>query len=260
MGVVAAVVIAGLLGTGLLVVLMRRSTDTVDGPPDRPPVTMRSPQMGDLGQPLETVPAEPAVPAALQPAAPPSSYAPPASLERTTLPPPPRVAETRPAETTLPAPPVVTAPPATEPPAPARAVTAPNMAAFPGAGVVSSGEKFFEKTLVYSTDQLLPFGGHVGPLKVSGVQFAVAEKTGRDAGIKSSVRAVLPLDCPKGAGEWDFKFQMLLLDENGRAVDRLEESGSCENEIKTVRAERSVIKALVPTIRGVKVRFQAEKD
>jgi serine/threonine-protein kinase len=253
-GALAAVVVVGLLGVGaLLFFLKSRPTDTAQGRPDMPPVTMRP----GAETPYETVPPAPATPAAGE-TAPPETLPPTTMVARQTTTTLPRVAETRPVETTLPpvAPPV-TQPPVAEPVTPVRA---PTMAAFPGAGVVTSGPKFFEKTLVYSADQMLPFQGQVGSLKVPGIQFAVAERTGRDAGLKVNLRAVAPVDCPKGAGEWDYDFKIDLLDENGHQLDRLESSGSCDEEIKTVRVERSVVKALIPTIRGVKVRFQAERD
>lgn len=253
-GIVAVVVVAGVIGTAVLLVLLRaRSADTADTRPDMPPVTMRSPQAAEPEPPYQTVPVAPvaSTDAETTPLAEPSPI--------TTRPTLPRVAEMRPVETTLAAPPPVTAPapPPAEPAVPARP---PSMAAFPGAGVVTSGPKFFEKTLVYSADQMLPFQGQVGSLKVPGLQFAVAEKTGRDAGLKVSLRAMIPVDCPQGAGEWDYNFKIDLLDENGRQLEQMDNSGSCENQIKTVRAEKSVVKALIPSIRGVKVRFQAEKD
>ncbi len=51
-----------------------------------------------------------------------------------------------------------------------------------------------------------------------------------------------------------------LLDDSGRQLDKLEGGGSCENEIKTIAATRGVLKALIPSIRGVKIRFEAAKD
>ena len=96
------------------------------------------------------------------------------------------------------------------------------------------------------------------------MQFSVGEKKGRFGKVdelKTEVRAVFPiLDCPKGAGEWDYKLVVELLDENGRRLDKLEGGGSCEDEIKTVAASRAILKALVPAIRGVKVRLEAAKD
>ena len=49
-------------------------------------------------------------------------------------------------------------------------------------------------------------------------------------------------------------------DESGRRLDKLEGGGSCENEIKTIAATRGVLKAVVPSIRGVKIRLEAAKD
>jgi hypothetical protein len=156
-------------------------------------------------------------------------------------------------------PPTTTLPAVTEP---VRA--APAAPSFPGAGKVELGEKFYEKTLAYEEGQPLNFEGHVGPIKADKVQFSVGEKKGRFGKVddlRTEMRAVVPvLDCPKGAGEWDYKLIVRLLDENGRALDKLEGGGSCENEIKTVAASRGVLKALVPTIRGVKIRFEAAKD
>ncbi|HYU44364.1 MAG TPA: hypothetical protein VEQ84_19615, partial [Vicinamibacteria bacterium] len=164
---------------------------------------------------------------------------------------------------------VAEAPPPVAPPTTLPAVTepihgAPAAPAFPGAGKVELGEKWYEKTLAYTEGQPLSFDGHVGPLKADKVQFSVGEKKRRFGRVdeqRTEVRAVIPvLECPKGAGEWDYKLIVLLLDESGKALDKLEGGGSCENEIKTVAASHGVLKALVPTIRGVKIRFEAAKD
>jgi hypothetical protein len=166
---------------------------------------------------------------------------------------------------------VAEAPPTTAvaPPTTLAAVTEPVRAApaapsFPGAGKVELGEKFYEKTLAYEEGQPLSFEGHVGPLKLDKVQFSVGEKKGRFGKVddlRTEVRAVVPvLDCPKGAGEWDYKLIVELLDESGRRLDKLEGGGSCENEVKTIAASHGVLKTLVPTIRGVKIRFEAAKD
>jgi hypothetical protein len=163
------------------------------------------------------------------------------------------------------APPTTALPPATTLPAVTEPVRpAPAVPSFPGAGKVELGEKFYEKTLVYEEGQPLSFEGHVGPLKADKVQFSVGEKKGRFGKVddlRTEMRAVVPvLDCPKGAGEWDYKLIVELLDENGRRLDKLEGGGSCENEIKTIAATRGILKAIVPTIRGVKIRFEAAKD
>jgi hypothetical protein len=149
-------------------------------------------------------------------------------------------------------------------PAVTEPVRAPAAPAFPGAGKVDLGEKFYEKTLAYEAGTPISFDGHVGPIKAATVQFSVGDKKGRFGKVddlKTEVRAVVPvLECPKGAGEWDYKLVVELLDESGRRLDKLEGGGSCENEIKTVAASRAILKALVPAIRGVKVRLEAAKD
>ena len=161
-------------------------------------------------------------------------------------------------EATLPplAPP--TLPPAPEP---VHAAIAP---AFPGAGKVDQGEKFYEKTFPYEVDRPLPFEGHVGAVKVPTVLFAVLpnkRKFGRKDEQHLEVRAIFPVvDCPKGAGEWDYKMIVELLDETGRELHRFNDSGSCENQTKSTAAYDAVLKELVPTIRGVKVRLEAAKD
>jgi hypothetical protein len=150
-------------------------------------------------------------------------------------------------------------------PAPVAAAVAPPVApSFPNEGRIDLGEKFFEKTLAYHAGSPITFDGHVGPLKAPTVQFSVVEKKGRGGRIdelKTDIRAFFPtLECPRGAGEWDYKLVVELLDESGRRLDKLENGGSCENEIKTVAANRTILKALVPAIRGAKVRLEASKD
>ncbi len=126
------------------------------------------------------------------------------------------------------------------------------------------GEKFYEKSLAYEVGQPLSFDAHVGPLKVPTVQFVVGENKrhfGRKDEQNMEVRALFPLvDCPKGAGEWDYKMIVELVDENGRQLQKFDDSGSCKNEIKSTAAYSPVPKATLPAIRGVRVRFEASKD
>jgi serine/threonine protein kinase len=258
-GLVAAVVLAGVIGTGVLILLLRPNTST--GPPERTPVTLRPETAGNTVTttpvtPVETLAVAPSttlpLPAvATAPAARPS----PSPVSRRTVPPTPaQVAE---GPTAPPVAPPTMLPAVTEP---ARPV-APS---FPGAGRVELGEKFYEKTMAYEEGQPLSFEGHVGPLKADKVQFSVGEKKGRFGKVddlKTEIRAVIPvLDCPKGAGEWDYKLIVELLDESGRRLDKLEGGGSCENEIKTIAASRGVLKSLIGAIRGVKVRLEGSKD
>lgn len=68
------------------------------------------------------------------------------------------------------------------------------------------------------------------------------------------------VDCPMGAGKWDYKMIVELLDQSGRTMmDRFDGSGNCENTIKAASAARAVPKALVPSIRGAKVRMEASR-
>ena len=258
-GLVAAVVVAGVIGTGVLILLLRPSTSTA--PPERTPVTLRSPETAANAvtttpvTPVETMAVAPSTTLPL-PAVTTAARPSPSPVSRRTVSPaatPGQVAE----GTVPPVAPPTTLPAVTEPARPA----APS---FPGAGRVELGEKFYEKTLAYEEGQPLGFEGHVGPLKADKVQFSVGEKKGRFGKVddlKTEVRAVIPvLDCPKGAGEWDYKLIVELLDESGRRLDKLEGGGSCENEIKTIAASRGVLKSLVGAIRGVKIRLEAAKD
>jgi hypothetical protein len=261
-GLVAAVVVAGVIGTAVLIILLRPNPSPA--PPERTPVTLRSSESAANTvtttpvTPVETLAIAPSttlpVPtAATAPAARPS----PAPVARRTVAPAATSAQVAAGPTAPPVAPPTTLPAVTEPARPA----APS---FPGAGRVELGEKFYEKTLAYEEGQPLSFEGHVGPLKADKVQFSVGEKKGRFGKVddlKTEVRAVIPvLDCPKGAGEWDYKLIVELLDESGRRLDKLEGGGSCENEIKTIAASRGVLKSLITAIRGVKIRLEASKD
>jgi serine/threonine-protein kinase len=263
-GLVVAVVVAGIIGTAVLLVLLRPSTSSER--PERPPVTLRSPETAG-----DSVTITPSAPPQTFAVAPSTTF--PASAAATapeTRPGAPSAAHRSAAPAATPAhvadaPPTTALPPATTLPAVAEPVrTAPAAASFPGAGKVELGEKFYEKTLAYEEGQALSFDGHVGPLKADKVQFSVGEKKGRFGKVddlRTEMRAVVPvLDCPKGAGEWDYKLIVELLDESGRRLDKLEGGGSCENEVKTVAASHGVLKTLVPTIRGVKIRLEAAKD
>ncbi len=264
LALVAAVVMVGILGTAALILFLRpRAVE----PPDRPPVTLRSPAVADGGaltasdfpppQTLAAVPTTtlaPAVAPSLAPSVRPSATATP--RRAATAPPTPvQVADV--------APPPVQPPPTTHVPAltqPAVPVTP----AFPGSGKVDLGGKFYEKTFTYEAGQPLVFDGHVGPLKVPVVQFSVGESKRRFGRVDEQhleMRAVFPtIDCPQGAGEWDYKMIVELMDETGRRLERLDEGGSCQNEVKTVAATKGILKAILPMVRGVKVRLEASKD
>jgi hypothetical protein len=258
-GLVAAVVVAGIIGTAVLLVLLRPSTSPER--PERPPVTLRSPETA--GDSVTTTPVTPPETFTVAPST--TIPVPTTEAARPSATPTPRrsaTPATTPAQVAEAAPTV--APPTTLPAITEPFHAAPAAPAFPGAGKVELGEKWYEKTLAYAEGQPLSFEGHVGPIKADKVQFSIGEKKGRFGKVdelRTEVRAVIPvLECPKGAGEWDYKLIVLLLDENGKALDKLEGGGSCENEIKTVAASHGVLKALVPTIRGVKIRFEAAKD
>ena len=259
-GLVAVVVVAGIIGTAVLLVLLRPSTSGER--PDRPPVTLRSQETaGNSVTSTPVTPAETIAPAPSTTLPEPAVVAPPPArpiaTPRSVAPPTPAHVAQAPPTTAMTPPP--TLPAVTEPVHPAPAAPS-----FAGAGKVELGEKFYEKTLAFEEGQALSFEGHVGPLKADKVQFSVGEKKGRFGKVddlKTEMRAVVPvLDCPKGAGEWDYKLIVDLLDENGRRLDKLEGGGSCENEIKTIAATRGILKAIVPMIRGVKIRFEAAKD
>jgi tRNA A-37 threonylcarbamoyl transferase component Bud32 len=263
-GLVLAVVVAGIIGTAVLLVLLRPSTSGER--PERPPVTLRSPETA--GDSVTITPST--VPGTFTVA--PSTTLPVPAVatgpEARPIPPPVARRSAAPAGTPAheaEAPPTTALPPATTLPAVTEPVRpAPAAPSFPGAGKVELGEKFYEKTLAFEEGQPLSFDGHVGPLKADKVQFSVGEKKGRFGkvdDVKTEMRAVVPvLECPKGAGEWDYKLIVELLDESGRRLDKLEAGGSCENEIKTIAATRGILKAIVPMIRGVKIRFEAAKD
>ena len=258
LGVVAAAAVMGVIGTAALLLLLRPRA--AEAPP-RPPVTLRSPAVAEGNGVTTAPPPEPsaiAVPTTTAPTATAPTPRPrPASTPRSSAP------ATLPAhvrEETLP--PVTT--PATLPPVPEVRPAAPAALAFPGAGRVEAGEKFYEKTLAFEVSQPLAVGGHVGPLKVPTVLFSVGEKRGLferpGEASRAEVRAVFAVDCPTGAGKWDYKMIVELLDQGGRTImDRFDGNGSCENTIKVASASRVVPKALVPSIRGVKVRIEASR-
>jgi predicted Ser/Thr protein kinase len=252
-GLVAAVAVMGILGTAVLILLLRpRGNDA----PERPPVTLRSPVVAEGGglttSPLPERSMAPAPTTTVATPPPPTTRPARASATSTT---PVRVTEA-----TLPPAPPPTLPPAPEPPKPAM----PAAPTFPGAGKIDQGEKFYEKTFAYEVDRPLSFEGHVGPVKVPTVLFAVLpnkRKFGRKDEQHLEVRAIFPVvDCPKGAGEWDYKMIVELMDEAGRRLQQFDDSGSCKNEIKSTAAYDAVPKALVSIIRGIKVRLEASKD
>ena len=189
--------------SAVLLVLLRPSTSSER--PERPPVTLRSPETA--GDSVTTTPVTPpgtftlapstTIPVPTTEAARPSAAP---TTRRSALPvaTPVQVAETTPA----------VAPPTTLPAVTEPVHAAPATPAFAGAGKVELGAKFYEKTLAYAEGQPLSFDGHVGPLKADKIQFSIGEKKGRFGKVdelRTEVRAVIPvLECPKGAGEWDY--------------------------------------------------------
>jgi len=143
-------------------------------------------------------------------------------------------------------------PAATPPPAAA--------AGFAGAGKVDSGQRYYEKTLTFAVDEPLALEATVGPVKVRTAQFSLADRRrfGEIDDLRSEMRAVFPVEC-RGAGSWDYKVQVELLDESGRRLDRFDTGGRCKDEIKTVAANHGILKALAAAVRGVKIRFEASR-
>ena len=261
LGLVAAVALAGILGTAILFIVLRPSR--APEATDRPPVTTRpaAPPAADAG----SVTTNPMTPVETVAAAPTPSIAPPVTLaprpSAIATPPTRRASAATPAAVAEGAAPVAVAPPTLPAiPEPARSV-APS---FPGAGKVDFGQKFFEKTLTYAVGEPLAFDAHVGAVKVPTVQMVVGEnkrKFGRKDEQHREVRALFPVvDCPKGAGEWDYKMTVALLDDVGRELHRFADSGSCKNEIKSTAAYDAVPNAIIPAIRGLRVRLEASKD
>jgi hypothetical protein len=258
-GLVAAVVVAGIIGTAVLLVLLRPSTSGER--PDRPPVTLRSPETA--GDSVTTTPVKPPETFTVAPST--TIPVPTTEAARPSATPTPR-RSTQPVATAAQ---VAEATPAVAPPTTLPAVTEPVHAAtaapaFPGAGKVDMGEKFYEKLLAYEVGRPLAFDAHVGPLKVPTVQFVVGEnkrRFRRKDEEHMEVRALFPIvECPHGAGDWDYKMIVELVDENGRPLQKFDDSGSCKNEIKSTAAYDAVPKTLLAAIRGVRVRFEARKD
>jgi serine/threonine protein kinase len=261
-GLAAGVVVVGIIGTAVLLLLLRPSGSTER--PERPPVTLRSPDTAGQAPSYTTLPPSAAAPETL--AAGPTTTLPavaarpvPTPSARRSAAPAPSVQAAESIQAPVVAPPTPPPPVVTEPPRPAVAA-----ASFPGAGKVELGEKFYEKTLAFQENEPLAFDGHIGPLRADKVQLSSGQKKGRFGKVddlRTEVRAVIPiLDCPKGAGEWDYKLIVELLDEKGGRIDRFDGGGSCDGEVKTVAASRGILNALVPTIRGVKIRLEAAKD
>jgi serine/threonine protein kinase len=257
--IVAGVVVAGILTTAALLVVLR-PTSTDPGP--RPPVVLRSPLAAEAAvnrPPLPTATAPHEVPES-ETVTPSATVPPPVRRSAPTAPtsrvtPPPLVTEH------TGGPPHISPPTLPPAPAPATAGATAVSPAFATAGTVEAGDAFYEKTLSFAEDRPLPFEGHVGPLKVESVRFTVAEKKkfGSIDDLRAELRAAFQVECPKGAGAWDYKMQVEILDENGRRLDRFGDDGRCKDEVKMVAANRGILKALVSAARGVKIRFEASR-
>ncbi|HUG51980.1 MAG TPA: hypothetical protein VMR21_00190, partial [Vicinamibacteria bacterium] len=260
LALVAFMFLAGIAATAVVLILLRpRET----GAPDRLPVTLRSPAVADGGVSLPPSAApDDVVPrggAEVVETAPPSRPAALPALTGTTVPPvrprPPAAAVVAEPEPPAPAP-----VPAAAPTIPPAAEAPPPRVAFAGAGQVESGERFYEKTLAYALDQPLPFEASVGPVKVRTVQFTLSDRRrfGEIDDLRSEMRAVFPVEC-RGAGSWQYKVEVELLDESGRRLDRFGDDGRCKDEVKMAAANRGILKALASAVRGVKIRFEASR-
>ena len=133
------------------------------------------------------------------------------------------------------------------------------------------GSLRFEKTVPFQRDRLIDLGAHVGPVRVSQVQFAtsgggggmrdniMARVHGGDSDTVTTFRASFDSENPKDQ-EWQVTYTLEFLDANGKLIDRVSRSEDFEGEADVVKVERPILTYVVPMIAKVRIKLEAALD
>jgi hypothetical protein len=128
-----------------------------------------------------------------------------------------------------------------------------------------------EKTVKYKTGEALPLQVSVGTVKISALKITLGGSGGVGAAVKAKMTKMDPLietalqfafdgESPKGWGKWKVRYAVELLDAKGELIDRFNEDDSYEAEAKTSKFEHVTLKAILPLIDSVRIKFQASAD
>jgi hypothetical protein len=125
-----------------------------------------------------------------------------------------------------------------------------------------------EKTVKYRAGESITLDIRVGPVKVSTVTFTVGGTGGIGAAVKAKMSRLDPntqtmltasfdAENPE-SDEWLVNFTIEFLNAKGEVIDRFTSKDSYEAQAKTSVFERATLKAVLPLIEKVRIKFQAE--
>ncbi|MBE3134947.1 MAG: hypothetical protein IMZ55_15885 [Acidobacteria bacterium] len=143
-----------------------------------------------------------------------------------------------------------------------------------GNGLVLTGQSaplLAEKTVIYRTGDTIALDVKVGTVTVSGVKMTVGGTGGIGSAMKATLTRMDPLtqtvlqfdfdaESPKGWGKWQVTYSVELLDAKGEMIDRFSDKDSYEAEAKTSNFKYVTLKAVLPLIDKVRIKFQAAAD
>ena len=127
-----------------------------------------------------------------------------------------------------------------------------------------------EKTLAYKTGEGLTLDVKVGPVKIHKVIITVGIPGGVGAAMRAKVSKVDPLidetltfvfdaENPEKI-DYNVTYSIEFLNTKGELIDRFSDKAGYEAEAKTSRFEHVTLKAVLPLIDKVRIKFQAAVD
>ena len=124
-----------------------------------------------------------------------------------------------------------------------------------------------EKTVTFRTDTPIVLDVRVGPVTVSGVKVTVFDPGGIGASLKAKVSHFDPqtqtalhvaFDAENGTADaCKVTYSVEFLDAKDAVVDRFTDKASYKNGAKTSTFDHVTLKALVPLIDKMRIKFQA---
>jgi hypothetical protein len=128
-----------------------------------------------------------------------------------------------------------------------------------------------EKTVKYKVGEALPLDVSVGTVKIRALKITTGSAGGIGSAVKAKMTKMDPMinavlqfgidaESPKGWGKWKVTYAVELLDAKGEMIDRFTEDDSYEAEAKTSKFEHVTLKAILPLLDSVRIKFQAKAD
>lgn len=127
-----------------------------------------------------------------------------------------------------------------------------------------------EKTVKYQTGNSISFDVRVGPVKVTNLKITVGSPGGLGSALKSKVARLDPetqtslqfaFDAENpNAEQWQVTYTIEFLNAKGELVDRFGGKDKYEGEAKTSTFDHVILKAALPLVDSVRVKWQAARD